>query len=343
MIENLGIVEPANGTRQAVFSVRRYGNSTGSASVRYSTADDTAIAGTNYTATSGTLSFAPGETEKTISVAISADTDAISGETFFLNLDTPTNALLGRNQVTATIREGSETITFGDSTYLLTNPGNWGEAQEQARAFGGNLVTINSAEEQAFLAEAYAGQNLWIGYSDAGKEYDPITQDGFEWISGTSAYTNWQAGQPNNFREEDFVILGGNGNWNDVSGTGNARGIIEIPKEPTPPSSGEIRGIKWNDLNANGERDSDFIGGDNPDIAFVIDVSDSTKDNLFAGSPVGDLNNDSLANTRLDAEIAGFLSLNQQLKQLGLGDTVDVSIVAYGRSACKCRHEPGGG
>ena len=109
--------------------MRRYGNSTGSASVRYSTADDTAIAGTNYTATSGTLTFAPGETQKTIRVTINADTDAVSGETFFLNLSTPNNAVLGRNQAKATIREGLETITFGDSTYLLTNPGNWGEAR----------------------------------------------------------------------------------------------------------------------------------------------------------------------------------------------------------------------
>ncbi|MEM7066025.1 MAG: choice-of-anchor C family protein [Cyanobacteria bacterium P01_B01_bin.77] len=333
VIENLSIIEPENGTKQAVFSVRRYGNSTGSASVRYSTADDTAIAGTNYTATSGTLTFAPGETEKTISVTINADTNTISGETFFLNLDTPTNALLGRNQAKATLREASETVTFGDSTYLLTNPGNWGEAQEQARTFGGNLVTINSAEEQTFLAETYAGQNLWIGYSDAGQEYDPTTQEGFKWIADTSAYTNWLAGQPNNFREENFVILSNNGAWNDVSGTGRAQGIIEIPKVSPPDISGEIQGIKWNDLNANGVRDSIFPGGDNPDIAFVIDVSDSTKNNLFAGSPVGDLNNDSLANTRLDAEIAGFLTLNQQLIDLGLGDTVDVSIIAYGESA----------
>ena len=229
VVSDLSIIEPSAGSKQAVFSVRRYGNSNGTTTVNYGTADDTAVSGTNYTATSGTLTFAPGETEKTISVAINADADVTSGETFFLNLSIPINAILGDNQAKATILETADAITFGNSTYVLTNPGNWGEAQEQARAFGGNLVTINSAEEQTFLAGGYAGQNLWIGYSDAGKEYDPTTQEGFEWVSGTSAYTNWAAGNPNDFRGEDFVILGGNGNWNDVAGTGRARGIVEIP------------------------------------------------------------------------------------------------------------------
>ncbi|MEO0868154.1 MAG: lectin-like protein, partial [Cyanobacteria bacterium J06642_11] len=328
VVENLSVVVPETGSRQATFTVRRYGNSSDSATVDYSTADDTALAGTNYIATSGSLTFAPGETEKTITVTINPDTDDISGETFFLNLSNPSNALLGRDQVKATLREGSETLTFGDSTYILSNPSNWGEAQEQARSFGGNLVTINSAAEQAFLAGAYAGQNLWIGYSDAGQEYDSTSQDGFEWLNGTSAYTNWATGQPNNFREEDFVILGSNGNWNDISGTGNARGIVEIPN---PPAVGEIRGTKWNDLNANSIRDTEEFQEDT-DIAFVLDVSTSVNV-PFAGSDIGDLNGDGRANTRLDAEIAGFITLNQQLISLGLGDQVDVSIIAYGTSA----------
>jgi hypothetical protein len=230
-IEDLSIIEPANGSRQALFTVRRYGDSTNTTTVSYSTADGTTVAGSNYAAASGMLTFSPGETVKTIEVIVSKDADTVSGETFFVNLSNPTNAILADNQAKATLREASEAVTFNGHTYLLTNPGTWGQAQVQAKAFGGNLVTINSAEEQTFLAGQYAGQNLWIGYSDASKEWNPTTKEGFQWVSGTSAYTNWAVTEPNNFGgSEDFAILSRNGSWNDVRGGDFYKGIIEIPK-----------------------------------------------------------------------------------------------------------------
>ncbi|MBT9316451.1 DUF4114 domain-containing protein [Leptothoe spongobia] len=92
--------------------------------------------------------------------------------------------------------------------------------------------------------------------------------------------------------------------------------------------TGEIRGIKWNDLNANGFRDTELVQGRDPDVVFVIDVSGSA-DFAFDGSPLGDVNGDGLADTRLDAEIAGFITLNEQLTSLGLGEQVDISIVVF--------------
>src|SRR6185369_547072 len=55
----------------AMLSVTRTGGSTGPVSVNYSTADGTAVAGTDYTATSGTLNWADGDTApKMISVPL---------------------------------------------------------------------------------------------------------------------------------------------------------------------------------------------------------------------------------------------------------------------------------
>ena len=60
---------------------------TGTVTVNYATADGTAVAGTDYTATSGTLTFAPGEREKkTDLVPIADDDEEDSGETFRLVL-----------------------------------------------------------------------------------------------------------------------------------------------------------------------------------------------------------------------------------------------------------------
>ena len=84
---------------------------TGTVTVNYATADGTAVAGTDYTATSGTLTFAPGEREKkTDLVPIADDDEEDSGETFRLVLSSPTGsdanngaAVLGDAEAVATI------------------------------------------------------------------------------------------------------------------------------------------------------------------------------------------------------------------------------------------------
>ena len=84
---------------------------TGTVTVNYATADGTAVAGTDYTATSGTLTFAPGEREKkTDLVPIADDDEEDSGETFRLVLSNPTGsdanngaAVLGDAEAVATI------------------------------------------------------------------------------------------------------------------------------------------------------------------------------------------------------------------------------------------------
>ncbi len=63
--------------------------------VDYATSDGTATAGSDYTATSGTLTFAPGETSKTIQVPIIDDTVDEENETVTFTLSNPTNAILG--------------------------------------------------------------------------------------------------------------------------------------------------------------------------------------------------------------------------------------------------------
>ncbi len=63
-------------------------------SVDYATEDGTAAAGADYTAASGTLTFAPGETAKTVSVAILDDAIDEGKETFKLKLSNPRGAFL---------------------------------------------------------------------------------------------------------------------------------------------------------------------------------------------------------------------------------------------------------
>ena len=73
---------------------------------RYATSDGTATAGADYTADSGTLSFAIGETEKTVSVDVLDDTHDEGSETMTFTLSNPVpsaTAKLGDATATGTI------------------------------------------------------------------------------------------------------------------------------------------------------------------------------------------------------------------------------------------------
>ena len=69
--------------------VKRVGGSSGTVTVNFATANNTAIAGQDYTPISGTLTFADGETSKTISLPIINDMVAEQSETLFVTLSSP--------------------------------------------------------------------------------------------------------------------------------------------------------------------------------------------------------------------------------------------------------------
>jgi len=72
--------------------------------VRYATANDTAAAGSDYQAASGTLTFSAGATLRTVSVNLIGDTVRELDETFFVNLSVAGGAALGDNQGQGTVR-----------------------------------------------------------------------------------------------------------------------------------------------------------------------------------------------------------------------------------------------
>ena len=75
----------------------------GPVTVQYGTANGTASAGSDYKARSGTLTFAAGETSKTVSVAVKGDTAVEANETLTLNLSGASGA---------TIADGSGTHDY---------------------------------------------------------------------------------------------------------------------------------------------------------------------------------------------------------------------------------------
>ena len=94
-IDTVELAEGNSGTTPFVFTVSLSAPSTGTVTVAYSTRDDSALAGSDYVATSGTLTFAPGEVTKQITVLVNGDTVAEDVEVFFVDLTSASGATIG--------------------------------------------------------------------------------------------------------------------------------------------------------------------------------------------------------------------------------------------------------
>ena len=103
---------------------------------------------------------------------------------------------------------------------------NWSEARVACEANGGHLVVIDEMTENDEVVLLAAGLHVWIGYTDAASE------GAFAWIEGTSAFTHWATGEPNNAgaggTDEDCAFLhaeinsahvpsGMTGYWTDIA------------------------------------------------------------------------------------------------------------------------------
>ncbi|MFN9534330.1 MAG: C-type lectin domain-containing protein, partial [Pseudanabaena sp.] len=123
---------------------------------------------------------------------------------------------------------------------LLSGAGSWEALQAQAEALGGNLVTINDADENQFILTNF-GTGYYIGLTD--KEEEGV----WKWISGEPAtYINWESGEPNNWNgNEDYgwFWTTNSGKWADI-GNANYKGVIESNIDPstvTVPSTYKIQ------------------------------------------------------------------------------------------------------
>jgi hypothetical protein len=122
-VNDAALDEGASGTRPATFTVSLSAAAAETVSVGYATANGTAAAGSDYVATSGTLTFSAGQTSKTVAVSVDGDTTVEADETFALTLTGATNATIARATGTGTIRNddfpalaiGDVTVTEGSS------------------------------------------------------------------------------------------------------------------------------------------------------------------------------------------------------------------------------------
>ena len=112
-IADASVKEGNSGTKLMTFTVTLSAAAAGPVTVAYSTADGTATSGSDYVAASGSLTFAAGETSKTIQVTVKGDKVAEGNETFTVHL---------ANAAGATIADGSATGAITNDDVAATLP-----------------------------------------------------------------------------------------------------------------------------------------------------------------------------------------------------------------------------
>src|ERR1051326_3187373 len=123
IVDDAHIVEGDSGTSTAHVALRLSGPSSQSIRVSWRTIDGSATAGEDYLAANGILTFAPGETAKTIDVAVIGDLKPELDESFAIELSSAENASLLRVFIGVVIQNDDATFKKTSFTYGTTSNG----------------------------------------------------------------------------------------------------------------------------------------------------------------------------------------------------------------------------
>ena len=158
--------------------------------VDYATVDGTAVAGSDFTAASGSVTFAPGETSVTVDVPITDDLVVESDEAFSLDLsNVQGDALIGSGSAETAILDNEGSTTFNvqnvsvseGSTATITVTRS-GDAQSEQTVEIATLVPqagVDSAEASDFVANT-ATLTFAAGQTTATFTVDTTSDDVYE-------------------------------------------------------------------------------------------------------------------------------------------------------------------
>lgn len=215
--------EEADGTVE--ITVSRMGGSTGTVSVDYETLGGFAIGGEDYLETSGTLTFADGETSQSFQVQLLDDSEIEGDETFSVGLSNAIGADLG-TQATAivTINNDDGPMDFPDLTPVLPT-GFIAEEVDPGAEFSGptglkvapdGRIFVTEKDGKVFIVEN--GQKLETPFLDlssevqsqgfsqglAGFAFDPnFEQNGYVYLFYTTTENGESFGRLSRFTASD--------------------------------------------------------------------------------------------------------------------------------------------
>jgi len=170
----------SQGAGSVTVTVDRLNGSSGAISVAYATANGSAVAGTDYTAASGTLSWASGDaTAKSFSVAVSNATPFSGTKSFTVTLSKPSGGTAITNPASATVSIAGDAVTATPGSLQLS------AASDSVAQSGGSVtITVNrTGGSSGAVSVAYATAN---GTAIAGTDYTAASGT-LSWASGNAA------------------------------------------------------------------------------------------------------------------------------------------------------------
>jgi len=156
-LNDISLREGNSGTTAFTFNVTLSPASSQTVMVNYATANDSATAGSDYVANTGTVTFNPNETSKPITVLVNGDTTVEPNEVFRVNLSGATNATITNNQGIG--------IILNDDTRISINDVSLNEGNSGTTAFTFN-VTLSPASSQTVTVNYATANNTAIAPGD---------------------------------------------------------------------------------------------------------------------------------------------------------------------------------
>jgi uncharacterized delta-60 repeat protein len=191
----------ATGSVPLVFTVTLSAASSQTVTVAYATADSSAVAALDYTAASGTLTFAPGTLSQAVTVQVSANIKPEANKSFVLNLSNPTNTVLLNDQyggviltnVAAPPQSGSPDFAFGWAGFAQSHPGTSAAVTATNVAVGpdGKIYQVGNATDAATGDSAFGlsrysvNGSLDASFGSAGTVTTPVTSGQGQAAAGT--------------------------------------------------------------------------------------------------------------------------------------------------------------
>jgi hypothetical protein len=165
-IDDVNQTEGNSGTTNFNFTIKLNRASTETTSINYTTLNTgTATSGTDYTAKSGTVTFAAGETSKTVTIKVNGDTLIENNEIFYVKLSNPVNLKIGDDTGKGTIlNDDTPNISISINDVSKT------EGNSGIKNFS-FTVTLNEASNQAITLDYSTAD----GTANANEDYTSKT------------------------------------------------------------------------------------------------------------------------------------------------------------------------
>ncbi|WP_413174688.1 Calx-beta domain-containing protein [Anabaena azotica] len=264
------IVEGAASPQNVRYTVTLSASSSQTITVQYTTSNGTAIAGSDYTSTTGTLTFTPGTISQVIDIPIINDNNNEPNETFTVTLSSPTNASLGTKttatttitdtlsaSVTTTLPAGVENLTLTGAT-AINGTGNANNNVLRGNSANNTLAGLNGNDTYAFLANTALGTDRITETATGGND----TLD----FTGTTAAVKANLGVTTTQTVNSnlkLILSANNVIENATGGTGNDRLTGNSLNNLLIGGDGndQLQGLSGNDILWGGSGDDVLIGG----------------------------------------------------------------------------------